>query len=112
MRNAHMSLPEAHISSLIVQVSPEHLEETKKRIEAFDEAEIYGVSDIGKIVVVLVTQAEGFITDVIEKINNMPGVLGASMVYHQIDSGTDTGIDTNKNNLAPDDGYSVSEEQV
>lgn len=105
-----MSLPEAHISSLLVQVSPEHLDETKKRIEAFDEAEIYGVSEVGKIVVVLETQEEGFITDVIEKINNMPGVLGATMVYHQIDSGTDS--DTNNNNLAPDDGYSVSEEQV
>ena len=103
-----MSLPEAHISSLIVQVSPEHLDETKKRIEAFDEAEIYGVSEVGKIVVVLETEAEGFITDVIEKIINMPGVLGASMVYHQIDIGTDT--DTN--NLAPDNSDSVSEEQV
>lgn len=103
-----MSLPEAHISSLIVQVSPEHLDETKKRIAAFDEAEIYGVSEVGKIVVVLETEAEGFITDVIEKIINMPGVLGASMVYHQIDIGTDT--DTN--NLAPDNSDSVSEEQV
>ena len=107
-----MSLAEAHISSLLVQVSPEHLDETKKRIEAFDEAEIYGVSDVGKIVVVLETEAEGFITDVIEKISNMPGVLGATMVYHQIDSGTDSESDTNNNNLAPDDGYSVSEEQV
>ncbi len=97
-----MLLPEAHISSLIVQVSPEHLHETKKRIEAFDEAEIYGVNDVGKIVVVLETEAEGFITDVIEKINNMPGVLGVSMVYHQIDSET--------NYLANDD--SVCEEQV
>ncbi len=105
-----MSLAEAHISSLLVQVSPEHLNETKKRIEAFDEAEIYGVSDVGKIVVVLETQAEGFITDVIEKINNMPGVLGATMVYHQIDSETNT--DTNNNNLTPDNSNSVSEEQV
>ncbi|QFU22578.1 chaperone NapD [Shewanella eurypsychrophilus] len=98
-----MSLPEAHISSLLVQVSPEHLDETKKRIEAFDEAEIYGVSEVGKIVVVLETQAEGFITDVIEKINNMPGVLGATMVYHQIDS---------EPNNDTDNSYSVSEEQV
>ncbi|SQH76456.1 NapD protein [Shewanella benthica] len=105
-----MLLPEVHISSLIVQVSPEHLDETKKRIEAFDEAEIYGVSEVGKIVVVLETQAEGFITDVIEKITNMPGVLGASMVYHQIDSGTNN--NNNNNNLAHDNSYSVSEEQV
>jgi len=101
-----MTLPEAHISSLLVQVSPEHLEETKKLIEAFEEAEIYGVNEVGKIVVVLETQTQGFITDVIEKINNMPGVLGATMVYHQIDVEPDT------SNQTPDNKYNVSEEQV
>jgi len=105
-----MSLAEAHISSLLVQVSPEHLNTTKKLIEEFEEAEIYGVNEVGKIVVVLETQTQGFITDVIEKINNMPGVLGATMVYHQIDSEPNT--DTNTNNLTPDTSYSVSEEQV
>lgn len=78
-------LPEAHISSLLVQVSPEHLSETQARILAFKEADIYGVSDVGKIVVVLETQTEGFISDILGKINDMPGVLGATMVYHQID---------------------------
>ncbi|MCL1048123.1 chaperone NapD [Shewanella abyssi] len=101
-----MSLPEAHISSLLVQVSPEHLKTTKKLIEDFEEAEVYGVSEVGKIVVVLETQSEGFITDVIEKINDMPGVLGATMVYHQID------IEPNNNNLIHDTSNSVSEEQV
>ncbi|WOT03747.1 chaperone NapD [Shewanella youngdeokensis] len=101
-----MSLPEVHISSLLVQVSPEHLHTTKKRINDFEEAEIYGVNEVGKIVVVLETQTEGFITDVIEKINNMPGVLGATMVYHQIDS------EPTSNNITPDNEYNVSEEQV
>ncbi|WP_299794340.1 chaperone NapD [uncultured Shewanella sp.] len=80
-----MSLAEAHISSLLVQVSPEHLEETKGLIAGLKEAEIYGVNEVGKIVVVLETQTEGFISEIIEQINDMPGVLGATMVYHQID---------------------------
>ncbi|PKG58877.1 reductase [Shewanella sp. Choline-02u-19] len=101
-----MSLPEVHISSLLVQVSPEHLNTTKKLIEDFEEAEIYGVNDVGKIVVVLETQKEGFISDIIEKINNMPGVLGATMVYHQIDS------DPDSTNLPPYNKECVSEEQV
>lgn len=101
-----MSLPEVHISSLLVQVSPEHLNTTKKLIEDFEEAEIYGVNDVGKIVVVLETQKEGFISDIIEKINNMPGVLGATMVYHQIDSAPDS------TNLASYNKECVSEEKV
>ncbi len=103
-----MSLPEAHISSLLVQVSPEHLSQTQKLISDFKEAEIYGVSEVGKIVVVLETQAEGFISDIIEKINNMPGVLGATMVYHQIDSEPETTPD----DLPPYNKECVSEEQV
>lgn len=101
-----MTLSEAHISSLLVRVSPEHLNTTKKLIEEFEEAEIYGVNEVGKIVVVLETETQGFITDVIEKINNMPGVLGATMVYHQIDSEPDT------SNFTPDNNDNVSEEQV
>ncbi|MEZ9822587.1 chaperone NapD [Shewanella sp. 10N.286.45.A1] len=105
-----MSLPEAHISSLLVQVSPEHLSKTQELILEFKEAEIYGVSEVGKIVVVLETQTEGFISDIIGKISDMPGVLGATMVYHQIDSEpTDSAESTH---LPPYNKKCVSEEQV
>ncbi len=39
-----MALNEVHISSLVVHVSPEHLDEIKAQIEKFDNAEIYGSS--------------------------------------------------------------------
>ncbi|ROV58262.1 nitrate reductase [Vibrio ponticus] len=80
---------EVHISSLIVHVVPEHLESVKAQIEQFDTAEIYGDSPEGKIVVVLETQSEGFITDVIEKINNFAHVVSTVMVYHQIERDLD-----------------------
>ncbi|MEC7939776.1 MAG: chaperone NapD, partial [Pseudomonadota bacterium] len=51
-----MSLNEVHISSLVVHVSPEHLNEIKAEIEQFDNAEIYGYSAEGKIIVVLETE--------------------------------------------------------
>ncbi|WP_163933530.1 chaperone NapD [Paraferrimonas sp. SM1919] len=86
-----MSLAEVHISSLIVQVSPDKLAQTKASIEAMPEAEVYGESDIGKLVVVLETQTHGFITDIIEKINNFDGVLTTTMVYHQIDQDPEEG---------------------
>ncbi|MEZ8101040.1 chaperone NapD [Vibrio bivalvicida] len=82
-----MSLNEVHISSLVVHCSPEHLNEVKAEIEKNDNAEIYGDSPEGKIVVVLETQNQGFITDTIETINNLPNVLSTALVYHQIESG-------------------------
>ncbi|MCV5246687.1 chaperone NapD, partial [Escherichia coli] len=70
-----MSLNEVHISSLVVHVLPEHLDEIKQKIEAHENAEIYGGSPEGKIIVVLETENQGFITDTIDAINNLPNVL-------------------------------------
>ncbi|CAE6931414.1 chaperone NapD [Vibrio sp. B1FLJ16] len=81
-----MSLNEVHISSLVVHVLPEHLDEVKTQIETFKNAEIYGDSPEGKIVVVLETENQGFITDTIDAINNLPHVLNAALVYHQIET--------------------------
>ena len=81
-----MALNEVHISSLVIHVAPEHLAETKAKIETYANAEIYGDSPQGKIVVVLETQNQGFITDTIDAINNLPNVLSTVLVYHQIES--------------------------
>ncbi|MDP2572207.1 chaperone NapD [Vibrio penaeicida] len=81
-----MSLNEVHISSLVVHVSPEHLSRTKSRIEEFENAEVFGDSPEGKIVVVLETENQGFITDTIDAINNLPDVLSTVLVYHQIET--------------------------
>ncbi|MCG9606043.1 chaperone NapD [Vibrio chagasii] len=94
-----MSLNEVHISSLVVHVSPEHLNEIKAEIEQFDNAEIYGDSPEGKIIVVLETENQGFVTDTIESINNIKNVLGTALVYHQIETGLEeTDLETGSNN--------------
>ncbi|EKO3432501.1 chaperone NapD [Vibrio fluvialis] len=84
-----MSLNEVHISSLVVHALPEHLKTVKAQIEQFENAEIYGDSPEGKIVVVLETQNQGFVTDTIDAINNLPNVLSAVLVYHQIETNLD-----------------------
>ncbi|GAA5646843.1 chaperone NapD [Vibrio proteolyticus] len=90
-----MSLNEVHISSLVVHALPEDLETVKTQIAAFENAEIYGDSPEGKIVVVLETENQGFVTDTIDAINNLPNVLSAVLVYHQIETNLgDTDSDT------------------
>ncbi len=94
-----MALNEVHISSLVVHVSPEHLDEIKAQIEQYDNAEIYGSSPEGKIIVVLETENQGFVTDTIEEINNITNVLGTALVYHQTETGLDeTDLETGSNN--------------
>ena len=80
-----MEQQEFHISSLVVHTRPEFLAGVKKQIEQLPGAEIHAESDTGKLVVVLETQNQGYITDVIEKINNLEHVLNTALVYHQIE---------------------------
>lgn len=92
-----MSLNEVHISSLVVHVLPQHLESIKAQIEEFENTEVFGSSPEGKMVVVLETENQGFITDTIDAINNLPNVLSTVLVYHQIETDLeqldeDTGI--------------------
>ena len=80
-----MDQQEVHISSMVVHVKPDHLQTVKNEIEQLPGTEIHGEADSGKIVVVLETQSPGYITDIIEKINNFEYVLSTAMVYHQIE---------------------------
>ncbi len=81
-----MTLNEVHISSVVVHVSPNHLEETKDTIKNLHGAEIYGDSQEGKIIVVLETENQGYITDTLDVINNLPHVLSTALVFHQIET--------------------------
>jgi len=80
-----MDHQEVHISSMVVHVKPDHLQSVKNSIEQLPGAEIHGESDKGKLVVVLETQNQDFITDIIENINNLKYVLNTALVYHQIE---------------------------
>jgi nitrate reductase NapD len=80
-----MDPQEVHISSLVVHAKPEYLATVKHYIEQLPGAEIHGESDKGKLVVVLETRNQGYITDVIEKIGDLEHVLNIALVYHHIE---------------------------
>jgi len=80
-----MDQQEVHISSMVVHARPEYLADVKNNIEQLPGAEIHGESDNGKLVVVVETESQGYITDIIEKINNFEHVLNTALVYHQIE---------------------------
>lgn len=80
-----MDQRELHISSMVVHARAEDLASVKQKIEQLPGAEVHAESDNGKLVVVLETESQGYITDIIEKINNMEQVLNTALVYHQIE---------------------------
>ncbi len=80
-----MDQQEVLISSMVVLARPDHVQTVKNNIEQLPGTEVHGEADSGKLVVVLETQSQGYITDIIEKINNFEYVLGTALVYHQIE---------------------------
>lgn len=77
--------PEVHISSLVVHTQPEYLQSVSEEIREINDAEVYGKNTLGKIVVVVETEKQKFVTEIIDKINNIFGVLSTSLIFHQID---------------------------
>lgn len=84
-----MEQSEVHISSMVVHAMPEYLLEVRKNIEELPGTEIHAESPNGKLVVVLESQTQTYITDVIEKIAGLDHVLSTALVYHQIESQAD-----------------------
>lgn len=73
-----------HISSLVIQARPERLAEVREAISARG-AEIPASDPDGKLVVVLETDSERKITDFLNEVSVMPGVLSANLVFHHND---------------------------
>ncbi|MGX9462340.1 chaperone NapD [Shewanella sp. A14] len=73
---------ELHVTSLIVQVQPEQMAEVRKKIMAIENAELSANNDV-KLVVVVEGSSQKSLMDDISTINAIPGVLSATMVYHQ-----------------------------
>lgn len=69
---------------MVVHARPETLEITKNYIASLPGAEIHGESKAGKLVVVLESNSDTLITDVMDLINNFDQVLNTALVYHHI----------------------------
>lgn len=73
-----------HIASLVVLARPELFEAVKANLRLLDGVELHQESAAGKLVVVLETTDENQILQRIEQITNLPGVLNAALIYHQV----------------------------
>ena len=70
-----------HISSLIVQLHPDRLGDVYRNIEALADTTIYKGSRDDKLVVVLETATDARITQAIDHILSLDGVLTVNLVY-------------------------------
>ncbi|AXM94463.1 chaperone NapD [Pseudomonas plecoglossicida] len=73
-----------HIASLLVHARPELFAAVKANLRLLPGLELHQESPAGKLVVVLEAEHESQILKSIEQISNIPGVLNAALVYHEL----------------------------
>ncbi|MGM3388374.1 chaperone NapD [Stutzerimonas stutzeri] len=73
-----------HIASLVVHCRPELIEAVKGNLVLLPEIELHQQSPAGKIVVVIEAEHEHRILETIDRIQQIPGVLNAALIYHEL----------------------------
>jgi nitrate reductase NapD len=78
-----MSAAEVHISSALVHVLPGATAEVARAVAGLEGTELH-FADPGKIIVTLEAASSGAIADQLAAIGRLPGVLAATLVYHEV----------------------------
>ncbi|MDF0602440.1 chaperone NapD [Psychromarinibacter sp. C21-152] len=82
-------MPEHHLSSLVVHAKPDALDDVSRRLE--DEGcEIHARSEAGKLVVTLEAPHQRELSDALTRIQLLPGVLAATLVFHHVEEDEET----------------------
>ena len=78
-----------NITSIILGVALKDAAEVSTLLKAIDGMEVHAVAEDGRMIVSIETASEGATVEIFEEIRQMPGVLSASLVYHQYESDPD-----------------------
>lgn len=78
-----------NISSVLVNARPERAAQVQEGLLALSGVEVHAVTEEGRMIVTIEADSEKELANMFETINQQPGVLSASMVYHQYESDPD-----------------------
>lgn len=82
---SEMPINEQHVSSLIVYIAPNKINNCKSAIPAINGAELITITNQGKAIVVVEGNSQKAIMQCIDHINEVQGVLSTNLVYHQFE---------------------------
>lgn len=74
-----------NISGVLVRTFPDGVLPVSACLTELPGVEVHGNNSDGRIVVTVEQQEANQLADVITKMTNLPGVLAASMIYHQFE---------------------------
>ena len=74
-----------NISGVLVHAYPQKAASVARKLESMDGFEVHANTDAGKIVLTIEKPDDSSIADAMLELHDIPGVLNASMVYHQFE---------------------------
>ncbi len=74
-----------NISGVLVHAYPQKLAAVTRKLDAIDGIEVHASNDEGKIVVTIEKPNDASMSDTLLHLQDVPGVLNASMIYHQFE---------------------------
>ncbi len=72
-----------NISGVLVRSRPENLDAVRERLEELAGVEVHGANPDGRLVVTVEEVGDRAMADTVVRMQNLPGVISASMIYHQ-----------------------------
>jgi len=74
-----------NISGVLVRAYPENIESVTQLLAGFEGVEVHGNNADGRMVVTVEQESAGRLSDLIAQMHDIPGILSASMIYHQFE---------------------------
>jgi nitrate reductase NapD len=73
------------ISGVLVRTYPENIDAVSEALSRLQGVEVHGANQDGRMVVTVERDSGRQVADLLLQMQDVPGVLSASMIYHQFD---------------------------
>jgi nitrate reductase NapD len=74
-----------NISGVVVRTRPEKIDATRANLEVLPGVEVHGMHPAGRLVVTVEAASDRSLAERVMQLQEVPGVLSASMIYHQFE---------------------------
>ena len=78
-----------NISGVLIRSLPGNISSVTARLEQLEGVEVHGANPDGRLVVTVEASGDGAMADTVIDMQNLPGVISASMIYHQYEDEPD-----------------------
>jgi nitrate reductase NapD len=78
-----------NISGVLVRSRPENINAVTSRLEHMEGVEVHGANPDGRLVVTVEESGDRAMADTVVRMQDLPGVISASMIYHQYEEEQD-----------------------